>query len=148
MSAVESESGDRDWPGIAKAERHLARVLRALGFLDLLALVAVVMPRHWLDAAHLWVGLGHLPRDPIVGYLARTASALYALHGGMVVFISYDVMRYERLIRFMALAALVHGAVIVGIDLAEGMPAPWRFGEGPAFAATGILVLWMQHRCI
>jgi hypothetical protein len=123
----------------------VALLLRAVGCLDLLALLAVVMPRHWMAVAHKFVGLGALPEGPIVGYLARSASALYALHGAMVLFISFDVVRYERLIRLMAVAALVHGVVIFGIDLAEGMPALWRCGEGPAFAATGVLVLWLQH---
>src|SRR5205823_10083767 len=87
-----------------------------------------------------------MPREPIVGYLVRSTSALYALHGAMIVFISFDVARYERLIRFLALAVLVHGAVILGIDVAEGMPPLWRFGEGPAFAATGAIVLWLQFQ--
>ena len=39
-----------------------------------------------------------------------------------------------------------HGAVILGIDVAEGMPPLWRFGEGPAFAATGAIVLWLQFQ--
>ncbi|MGE5192078.1 MAG: hypothetical protein ACM3U2_06205 [Deltaproteobacteria bacterium] len=129
------------------SQRHLALLLRAVGCLDLLALVAVVMPQHWMDVSHKFVGLGPMPHEPIVGYLARSASALYALHGAMMVFISFDVGRYERLIRFRALAALVHGAVILGIDLSEPMPALWRYGEGPAFAVTGILVLWLQRGC-
>jgi hypothetical protein len=126
--------------------RRLALVLRVLGGLDMLALLAVVLPRECLDLAHRWAGLGALPEGPIVGYLARSASALYALHGAIVVFISFDVGRYERLIHFMALAALIHGAVILGIDLAEQMPPLWRLGEGPAFSATGAVVLWLLRR--
>ena len=129
----------------SNATRNLALVLRGIGCLDLLALLAVVMPERWMDIGHHWAGLGALPREPIVGYLARSASALYALHGAMVVFISFDVSRYERLIRLMAWAALVHGAVILGIDLAQHMPAFWRYGEGPSFAATGLLILALQR---
>lgn len=126
------------------SDRRLALVLRALGCLDLVAIIVVMMPQQWIELAHTWSGLGAMPREPIVGYLVRSTSALYALHGAMVVFISFDVTRYERLIRFLALAALVHGAVMFGIDIAESMPPLWRFGEGPAFAATGAIVLWLQ----
>jgi hypothetical protein len=131
-------------PG-SRSERRLALLLRAVGCLDLLALIAVVMPQHWMDVAHKFVGLGPIPHEPIVGYLARSASALYALHGATVLFISFDVVRYERLIRFLGIAALVHGAVILGIDLGEPLPPLWRYAEGPAFAATGVLVLWLQR---
>ena len=100
---------------MSNSQRKLAILLRVLGSLDLLALAAVVMPQAWLAAAHRFAGLGMMPTEPIVGYLTRSASALYALHGAMVLFISFDVARYERLIRFMAYAAVIHGAVILGI---------------------------------
>jgi hypothetical protein len=81
-----------------------------------------------------------------VGYLLRSASALYALHGAMILFVAFDVRRYWRLITFLALAALVHGAVMAGIDAAVGMPRPWALAEGPCFAATGAVVLLFQAR--
>jgi hypothetical protein len=127
----------------SKSARRLALVLCGMGAFDTLALVAVAMPHEWLGLLHRWAGLGAIPEGPIVGYLARSASALYALHGAIVVFISFDVARYERLIRFMALAALIHGAVILGIDLVENLPPLWRFAEGPCFSATGAVVLWL-----
>jgi len=131
---------------VSNPERKLALFLRAIGCLDMLAVAAVIMPRPVMNLAHAWTGLGEIPQEPIVGYLARSASALYVLHGAIVVFLSFDVARYERLIRFMALAALIHGAALFGIDVAEGMPPLWRYGEGPVFAATGMLVLWLQRR--
>ena len=127
------------------AQRYLVLVLRLFGFIDLLALIAVVMPERWLEQGHLWVGLGRLPEGPIVGYLARSASALYALHGGMIVFISFDVARYWRLITFLAAAAVVHGVVMAGIDVATGMPLLWTVLEGPSFAASGLVVLILQR---
>jgi hypothetical protein len=113
---------------------------------DLLALVAVVMPQTWMAKGHAWAGLGELPPLPIVGYLSRSASFLYALHGAMVLFISFDLPRYGRLVTFLAAAALVHGAVMLGIDLTERMPLWWTVVEGPAFAATGAVVLVLQLR--
>ena len=122
----------------------LVIVLRAFGILDLCALVAVFLPLRWMAAAHAAVGLGALPHGPLVGYLARSASALYALHGATVLFISFDVRRYWRLITFLAALAVLHGAVMLGIDLAEGMPVWWTSFEGLGFAATGGVVLLAQ----
>jgi hypothetical protein len=126
-------------------ERTLALVLRMFGGLDLLAFVAVAMPEAWLALAHRMAGLGTLPDAPIVGYLSRTASAMYVLHGATVVFISFDVVHYRRLIRFLAFAALFHGAVMLAIDVWQNMPLYWRLAEGPLFAATGVVVLWCQR---
>ena len=117
-----------------------------LGAIDLLAIVAVVMPRRWIEIGHAGAGLGESPAAPIVGYFARSSSALYALHGAMIVLISFDVTRYWRLITFLAAAALVHGGVMLAIDLAEGMPRWWTLVEGPAFAATGAVVLALQRQ--
>lgn len=125
-------------------QRLLVVVLRAFGVLDLCAAGAVVVPLRWMAAAHAWLGLGPLPPGPLVGYLARSASALYALHGALVLFLSFDVRRYGPVITFLAAAALVHGAVMLGIDLAEGMPGWWTAVEGIGFAATGAVVLVAQ----
>jgi hypothetical protein len=127
-------------------QRAVALVLRALGVLDLCALFAVVMPRAWMAYLHALAGLGEMPDAPVVWYLARSASALYALHGATVFYLSFDVGRYWRLIRFLAVVALVHGAVIVGINLAEGMPGWWLRVEGPGVAATGLVILALQGR--
>jgi hypothetical protein len=132
---------------VSNPERNLILFLRAIGCVDMLAVAAVMMPRQALDVAHAWIGLGAIPQEPIVGYLARSASALYVLHGAIVVFISFDVARHAGLIRFLAVASLVHGAVLFGIDVAEGMPPLWRYSEGPLFAASGLVILWLQRRC-
>ena len=127
-------------------QRTVAAVLRCLGGLDLLALAAVVMPRRWMEASAAAAGLSTLPPEPVVGYLARSAALMYALHGATVLYAAGDVARHWGLIRFLALAALAHGAVVAGIDAAEAMPLWWRAAEGPGFAATGLLVLWLQRR--
>jgi hypothetical protein len=126
--------------------RALAIVLRCIGCLDALALVAVVMPRQWMNVTAVSLGLDPLPPDAIVGYLARSASVMYALHGLTVFYVSFDVVRYWRLIRFLAILAVFHGVVMLGIDVAEGMPRWWQCVEGPCFAATGAVVLWLQRR--
>jgi hypothetical protein len=130
----------------AVPHRRLALVLRILGALDLLALVAALAPRPWLVFAHECCGLGPLPDGPVVGYLLRSASLLYALHGAMLIFVAGDVVRYWPLIRFLAVLAVVHGMMLIGLDVAESLPGWWRWVEGPGFAATGIIILWLQRR--
>jgi hypothetical protein len=131
---------------LANPHRRLAAVLRILGTLDLFALLAALSPRSWIVLAHEWCGLGSLPDGPIVGYLFRSSSLLYALHGAMIWFVAGDVARYWPLIRFLAVLAVIHGAILVGIDAAERLPGWWRWAEGPGFAATGAIVLWLQRR--
>ena len=125
--------------------RPVRVALRVLGVTDMLAFIAVVMPTAWIQSGHQWSGLGEFPDAPIAGYLARSASALYALHGLMIIYISCDVRRYWPLIRFMASIAVAHGVVMYGIDVAVGMPAWWTMFEGPAFTATGLMVLLAQY---
>jgi hypothetical protein len=130
---------------LADPQRRLVLALRILGTLDLLALLAALSPRPWIVLAHEWCGLGSLPDGPTVGYLFRSSSLLYALHGAMIWFVAGDVTRYWPLIRFLAVLAVIHGAILVGIDFAEGLPDWWRWAEGPGFAATGAIVLWLQR---
>lgn len=136
-----TEVGD---PG--SEHQALKWVLRGLGMLDMLALAGVFMPMLWTEQVNLQVGLGALPTGPLTGYLIRTTSALYALHGAMMFWISFDVARYRPLIAFLAWAALIHGALLAGIDLTEGMPVWWTAIEGPGFALTGVVVLLLLRR--
>jgi hypothetical protein len=45
----------------------------------------------------------------------------------------------------MARIMLARGGLMFGIDLVVGMPAWWTTLEGPAFAATGLMVLIAQY---
>lgn len=120
--------------------------LRGLGLLDLMAIFAVIAPRSVIAQIHKLCGLGVLPEGPIVGYLVRSASFLYALHGALILFVSFDPARYAPLIRFMAWGAVLHGFAMFAIDLIEPMPFWWRCAEGLGFASTGVIVLWTLPR--
>ena len=69
---------------MARYERSFKLFLRVVGTVALLAVVAVVMPYSWMDAVHQRLGMGKLPPEPIVGYLARSTSAFYAMLGGLL----------------------------------------------------------------
>jgi hypothetical protein len=132
--------------GSTKGQRGLVVFLRILGTVDLLAVAAVFLPLEWMAKIHSWFGMGQLPEMPILNYLTRSASALYALHGAMILFVSTDVRRYAPLIKFLAVAALIHGVILYLIDLIAGMPPFWIALEGPIVVATGVIVLMIQRR--
>jgi hypothetical protein len=53
------------------SQRWLALLLRVIGGVCLLALVALWMPRSSMDAGHRWLGWGPFPDNPLTEYLAR-----------------------------------------------------------------------------
>lgn len=126
--------------------RTVATVLRCMGVLDCCALLAVCLPREWIQSLCANLTGEAFPAVPVAWYLARSTSLLYALHGALVVFVSFDVHRYWPLIRFLAFAAVIHGGLILVIDLNSGMPGWWSGIEGPCFAITGLIMLELMRR--
>lgn len=87
------------------------------------------------------MGLGVLPDAPIVWYLARSTSALYAGFGGLFWTISFDPVRYRPVLRYVGAGLLLFGLCLLVIDSYEGMPPFWTRWEGPVVAAFGATVL-------
>jgi len=131
---------------MTRNERILVWLLRVTGVIMLTALGAVVMPFGWMNSIHQQLGLGALPNVPIVGYLTRSISALYALHGALLIFLAHDVRRYLPVVRFLAVTDAVFGAIMLGIDWAVGMPLFWTVPEGPSTVAVGLFILWLTAR--
>ena len=128
------------------SERWLQFLLRALGVFDLLALAGVIMPEHCMAIVHAWLGMGELPEGPVVGYLARSASLMYAQHAVVFLFLSRDVRRYRPLISLMAVVAIVSGVAMLAIDLWTRIPMFWTVIEGPGYIVLAVAVLWLQSR--
>lgn len=126
------------------SQRGLVILLRALGVWDLLALGGVIMPDHCMATVHAWIGMGDLPQAPVVDYLARSASLMYAQHAVVFLFLSGDVQRYRPLISLMAVIAIVSGASTLAIDLHAGIPLFWTIIEGPGYILLAAAVLGLQ----
>jgi hypothetical protein len=128
---------------MSRAEKALVVLLRAVALLLMVAVVPVVMPSEWMAAIHRALGMGELPSRPIVGYLTRSVSALYALHGVLVLCISFDVRRYLPLVKCLGVLSLAFGAVMLALDYLVGMPIWWVFCEGPFIITLGAVLLWL-----
>jgi hypothetical protein len=127
--------------------RALGILLRVFGGVTLLATPFVFVPWTWMNAIHEGLlGMGRLPDQPIVGYLARSTSAFYAMMGGLFVLMSFDVQRYRPAIGYLLGVSVAFGVVIFGVDIAEGMPLYWRAAEGPMVVILSALMLWLWRR--
>lgn len=122
----------------------LRLILQLYGVTLLLAIPAICLPFDWMDRIHQLLGMGELPRVPIVSYLARTTSTLFALFGAVTLMIATDVQRYWPFVRFWAIANIVLGCVSLAFDLWIPMPWWWTLAESPGLIALGLLVLWLQ----
>lgn len=131
---------------MTKHERSLQWFLRILGSASLLALPCVALPYTWMDATHQWLGLGTLPTEPIVGYLARSTSAFYALLGGLLWTLSFDLRRHHLVLHYLGWAITGFGLMLLAVDWLEGLPSFWVLGEGPLDAGFGIIILWLNNR--
>ena len=107
----------------------------------LTALGAVFMPTDWMAAAHRQLGLGEFPTSTLVDYLTRSASALYAIYGGIYLVVASDVRRYARVVAYLAAVNVVFGLLMVAIDVHAGLPLYWILGEGPPVVAFGVILL-------
>lgn len=120
-------------------------VLRCLlvfnDLMTLLALPAVFMPTAWMDHYHRGLELGPLPEGPIVQYLARSVSALYAAFGSLTLLLAWDIRRFGPIIVWWGVTALVFGSILFWVDTIAPMPRQWKWGETTYLWLTGVVVL-------
>lgn len=129
-----------------RAERSLVLLLRCIAVAAALAVVPVFMPHAWMDACHRQLGLGTLPETPIIFYLTRSLSAMYAFHAGLLWIASRDVRHYAAMITYFGVGVLVFGATLIWIDLRAGLPWCWTAAEGPFTIVLGLAVLLLLRK--
>ena len=123
--------------------RILSALLRFGGVVVIMAFPTMLLPAEWMAAAHRWLGLGELPRAPVVDYLARSVSALYGFHGVLLLIVARDPQRYRPIVQYLAAMNILLGAMLLAIDLHVGMPAWWTLAEGPGIIALGLMLAWL-----
>lgn len=124
----------------------LRRLLALIGCGLLVATIPVFFPVILMVKIHGWLGLGVFPIEPIAIYLARSTSMLYAVHGALMLIVSFDMKRYWPLVQIFGWLHIVMGLTMLGIDLTTPMPMFWIVGEGIPIAITGqiIVSLWRK----
>jgi hypothetical protein len=124
----------------------LAWLLRLVGLLEVLAFIAVVMPRSWMEYSHEWLGMGRMPEGSVLMFLIRQASYTYGMHGLSLWVLSFDVRRFRPLIIFNAFSYLIAAPVFFIIDYVSGMPAWWAIEDPIGVGTTGILLFVLTRK--
>ena len=127
-------------------QRMSAFLLRLAGSVELLAFLAVVMPRSWMEIAHTWLGLGEMPNGAIIMFMIRQASYTYGMHGISLWVIASDVERFRLLIILNAISFLIAAPVFFLIDQTSGMPFWWTLGDTFGCGSFGAALLWLSLR--
>jgi hypothetical protein len=127
-------------------DRFLQVLLRVVGTAGLLAIPFVMVPYSWMDAIHQGLGMGQLPDAPVVGYLARSASAFYAILGGLLWTVSFDLRRHRMVLSYLGFAVILFGVAMLAVDFGQGMPIWWSLAEGPFNVAFGVAFVWLSWR--
>lgn len=129
-------------------EKLLVWLLRIAGATEILAFVAVVMPRSWMEIANAAVGLGEMPDGPLIMFMIRQASYTYGVHGLSLWLLATDVERFRPFIIFNGIAFLVAAPVFVLIDVSSGMPLWWTVSDPLSCGLFGaaLLLLTLTNR--
>ena len=127
-------------------QRMSAFLLRLAGSVELLAFLAVVMPRSWMEIAHTWLGLGEMPNGAIIMFMIRQASYTYGMHGVSLWVIASNVERFRLLIILNAISFLIAAPVFFLIDQTSGMPFWWTLGDTFGCGSFGAALLWLSLR--
>lgn len=126
-------------------ERVLTWALWIIGASMLLAIPFVMIPYDWMDAIHRWLGLGPIPDAPVVRYLARDLSLMYAAMGAVLVAMAGDVRRYRTLVRLWCWLVIAVGVALTGIGISAGLPTYWIWMQGPPAIPTGVAMVWLSR---
>jgi len=118
-------------------------LLRLAGAFEIIAFIAVVMPRSWMEMSHEWLGMGTMPDGPVVMFMIRQASYAYGMHGISLWVIASDVVRFRPLVVFNGIAFLLAAPVFFLIDYTSGVPFWWTIGDTFGCALFGGGLLWL-----
>ncbi len=122
-----------------------ASLLRLAGAVEILAFIAVVMPRSWMETSHAWLGLGEMPSAAVLMFLIRQASYTYGVHGISLWVLASNVVRFRPLIILNGISFLVAGPVFLLIDYTSGMPWWWTVADPLSCMFFGAALLWLSR---
>src|SRR5438045_6071164 len=125
-------------------QQVLKWLLRLAGTFEILAFIAVVMPRSWMEVSHAWLGMGKMPAGPLIMFMIRQASYSYGMHGISLWVLSLNVNRFRPLVILNGISYLLAGPIFFLIDWSSRMPTWWTVEDSVDCAVLGAAILWLS----
>lgn len=119
-----------------------------VGVLQCAAVVAVFMPHSWMDVCSRLMGVDTLPTGSLPGYLARLSSAMYVVHGAMLIITAWNLPLVMPVVIPFARLTIFLGGIMLWIDVAENMPIAWTLFETIALVFSGGLTEYFARRAM
>ena len=119
-------------------------LLRAAGAIEILAFIAVAMPRSWMEVSHAWLGLGQMPGGAVIMFMIRQASYTYGMHGISLWILASDQERFRPLLILNGISFLLAAPVFFVIDHTSGMPLWWTVSDALGCGFFGAALLWLN----
>ena len=118
-----------------------AWILRLSGAVEIVAFIAVIMPRSWMEISHAWLGMGAISSGPVLMFMIRQASYTYGMHGVSLWVLASDVSRFRKLVILNGIAYLLAGPIFFWIDYTTGMPWYWTAIDSLGCLSFGAAIL-------
>jgi len=119
-------------------------LLRLAGAVEILAFLAVLMPRWQMETAHRWLGLGEMASGPLIMFMIRQASYVYGMHGLSLWVLASNVERFRPLVILNGISFLLAAPVFFIIDYTAGMPLWWTIGDSYGCGSFGVALLLLS----
>jgi hypothetical protein len=126
--------------------RLLRSWLILVGVVQSAAVIAVFMPHSWMDLCSRLMGVDSLPTGSLPNYLARLSSAMYVVHGTMLIITAWNLPLVLPIVIPFARLTIVLGGIMLWIDIAERMPIVWTLFETIALVVSGGLTEYLARR--
>jgi hypothetical protein len=126
------------------SQRLQSWLLRVAGAVEILAFIAVVMPRSWMEVSHAWLGMGEMPGGALTMFMIRQASYTYGMHGISLWILATDPDRFRPLLILNGISFLLAAPVFFVIDHTSGMPLWWTVSDSLGCAFFGAALLWLN----
>jgi len=126
-------------------QRILAWLLRLVGAVEILAFVAVVLPRAQMELAHRWLGMGEMASGPLIMFMIRQASYTYGMHGVSLWVLASNVERFRPLVILNGISFVLAAVVFFLIDYNAGMPLWWALGDTFGCGVFGAALLYLSR---